>query len=94
MFLLQQPHFPLHLPVSQLARGGRLHWEIIVMKSEAVTFNEAVFVWNTHPGSRAEHLLADVVLASPGVTVPRKRYLPEVEGRRILLLLLTLVSRL
>lgn len=75
MFLLRCPRFPLHLPVSQQARGGRHRWEIVVMKSEAVTFNEAVFVWNTHPGSRVEHLLADFVLASPSVTLPRKGYL-------------------
>lgn len=51
MVLLQLPHSPLHLPVSQQAKGGKHGWEIIVIKSEAITWNEAVFHWDKYPGS-------------------------------------------
>lgn len=51
MYLLHLSRFPLHLPVSQQAKGGRCSWEIIVIKSEAVTSDEAVFDWDKYPGS-------------------------------------------
>lgn len=37
--------------LSQQAKGSRHSWDIIVMKSEAVTSDEAAFDWDKYPGS-------------------------------------------
>lgn len=46
------PGFLSHLPGSLQAEGGRCcRWGITVIKSKAITFNEAVFDWDEYPGS-------------------------------------------
>lgn len=50
------------------------------MKSEAVAFNEAVFVWNKYPGSSNHTSAGWLRFSVPQRDVARKRYLFEGEG--------------
>lgn len=82
MVLLQRPHFPLYLPVSQQAEGGKYSWEIIVVKSEAITWNEAVFDWDKYPGSNNWTSAGWLRVRIPKCDSAKGPWLFDMEGHR------------
>lgn len=65
MYLLQLPYFPLHLPVSQKAKGGRHSWEILRW-SQRQSLLMKLFLTGIHIQEAVTgHLLADFCFKSP-----------------------------